>query len=224
MSFDHKEFDLIMSRVCHDLISPVSATMNGIELLQEYGGSEQDEIAAEANELVATSSKNISARLIFFRLAYGGAGSTSDFSIAKMGEIAEGFLLSRNIGFQFECADDLRDQRPETGMVKGILNMLAIAADSLPRGGEAGIITSNGIGDGQVNVEIFAAGDGANIPQSIKDSFNAGEIVGEADTKSILGVLAARITDRFGLKITVEEQQDRVSFHTRISMGEPPIG
>ncbi|RWL92157.1 MAG: histidine phosphotransferase, partial [Mesorhizobium sp.] len=60
---------LLCSRVCHDIISPVGAINNGLELLDE-GGADED-----AMKLIRQSAKNASARLQFARIAFGAAGS-----------------------------------------------------------------------------------------------------------------------------------------------------
>lgn len=60
---------LLCSRICHDIISPVGAINNGLELLEE-GGADEDAMA-----LIAASARNASARLQFARIAFGAAGS-----------------------------------------------------------------------------------------------------------------------------------------------------
>ena len=63
---------LLCSRVCHDVISPVGAIVNGLEVLED----EKDaEMRAFATELIKKSAKTASARLQFCRLAFGAAGS-----------------------------------------------------------------------------------------------------------------------------------------------------
>ena len=60
---------LIGSRICHDLISPIGAITNGLELLDLTGGAKGPEM-----ELIADSVGNAGARIRFFRIAYGAAG------------------------------------------------------------------------------------------------------------------------------------------------------
>ncbi len=73
---------LLCSKVCHDVISPVGAIVNGLELLEE----ERDaEMRAEALKLVQRSAKTASAKLQFCRLAFGAAGSAEPRSIPRCG-------------------------------------------------------------------------------------------------------------------------------------------
>jgi len=62
---------LIGSRICHDLISPIGAINNGLELLNMAGGQTGAEL-----DLISESVENASARIRFFRMAYGAAGNT----------------------------------------------------------------------------------------------------------------------------------------------------
>lgn len=68
-SIEPRLFELLNARLCHDLISPVSAINNGIELIQELG----EDPGGEALGLVATSAKETARKLQFFRLAFGSA-------------------------------------------------------------------------------------------------------------------------------------------------------
>ena len=69
--------ELLASRLCHDLISPVGAVNSGIELMTEFG----DDPDGESMQLVATSAKTASEKLQFFRIAYGNAGSGANIPL-----------------------------------------------------------------------------------------------------------------------------------------------
>ncbi|MDU9003228.1 histidine phosphotransferase family protein [Sedimentitalea todarodis] len=66
---NHNLASLIGSRICHDLISPIGAITNGLELLDMAGGMQGPEL-----ELISDSVGNAGARIRFFRIAYGAAG------------------------------------------------------------------------------------------------------------------------------------------------------
>src|SRR5216683_82523 len=63
---------LLCSRVCHDLISPAGAIVNGLEVLEE---SKDEETKTFALDLIKKSARTASARLQFCRIAFGAAGS-----------------------------------------------------------------------------------------------------------------------------------------------------
>ena len=71
---------LLCSRVCHDIISPVGAINNGLELLDE-GGADED-----AMNLIRASARNASARLQFARIAFGAAGAGLIANLAGLGQ------------------------------------------------------------------------------------------------------------------------------------------
>ena len=89
MQVDLKVVQLLSSRLCHDLVGPAGAVHNGIELFQEMGPDE----GAVALKMVATSVEQLSARLAFFRLAFGLGGlSGRKPPLAEARDLAQAFL------------------------------------------------------------------------------------------------------------------------------------
>ena len=81
---------LLCSRVCHDLISPVGAVVNGLEVLED---DNDEETKAFAMNLIKRSAQQASARLQFCRLAFGAAGSVG--AMIDLGEaLADTLALS----------------------------------------------------------------------------------------------------------------------------------
>src|SRR5499427_1117370 len=81
---------LLCSRVCHDLISPAGAIVNGLEVLEE---SKDEETRTFALELIKKSARTASARLQFCRLAFGAAGSSAaQIDLGDAEGMARGFL------------------------------------------------------------------------------------------------------------------------------------
>ena len=81
---------LLCSRVCHDLISPIGAIVNGLEVLDE---AKDEETKTFALDLIKKSAKNASARLQFCRLAFGAAGSAgAQIDLGDAENVARGFI------------------------------------------------------------------------------------------------------------------------------------
>src|SRR5215469_9964371 len=81
---------LLVSRLCHDLVSPVGAVVNGLEVLEDENDAA---MRADALRLVAASAEQASARLQFARLAFGAAGSAgAELDLAEVGRIVSGLL------------------------------------------------------------------------------------------------------------------------------------
>ena len=120
---------LLCSRVCHDLISPVGAIVNGIEVLEE---DKDEETRAFALDLIQKSARNASARLQFCRLAFGAAGSAgAQIETGDAEKVARGLLEDDKIKITWNLPRELKPKN----QVKLLLNMLIVAAGTIPRGG-----------------------------------------------------------------------------------------
>lgn len=118
---------LLCSRVCHDIISPVGAINNGLELLDE-GGADED-----AMRLIKTSARNASARLQFARIAFGAAGSAGMMIDTGDAEsVATAFVANEKPELEWRGGRALLPKNK----VKLILNMLLVANAAIPRGGK----------------------------------------------------------------------------------------
>lgn len=117
---------LLCSRVCHDIISPVGAINNGLELLDE-GGSDDD-----AMQLIRTSARNASARLQFARIAFGAAGSAGmQIDTGDAESVATAFLANEKPEFEWRGGRALLPKNK----VKLLLNLILVANAAIPRGG-----------------------------------------------------------------------------------------
>ena len=92
---------LLVSRVCHDLVSPVGAVVNGLEVLED-----ETDVAmrADALRLVALSAEQAAARLQFARLAYGAAGSAgAELDLSEVARIVEGLVKGGKVELQWQA-------------------------------------------------------------------------------------------------------------------------
>src|SRR5436853_727199 len=120
---------LLCSRVCHDLISPVGAIVNGLEVLDDNPKPEDREFALE---LIRKSAKTASARLQFCRLAFGAAGSSgAQIDLGDAQTMARGHSEDGKITITWNLPRLLLPKN----LVKLLLNMMVIAQQTIPRGG-----------------------------------------------------------------------------------------
>jgi len=157
---------LLCSRVCHDLISPVGAIVNGLEVLEE----EKDEATRTfALDLIKKSSNTASAKLQFCRIAFGAAGSAgAQIDLGDAEKIARGFFEDDKTKLAWNPPRALLAKN----RVKLLLNMLLIAGQAIPRGG---LITVDPIGAGDsMGFKVTAAGVNAKIQPATAALF-AGE-------------------------------------------------
>ncbi|HZD88685.1 MAG TPA: histidine phosphotransferase family protein [Pseudolabrys sp.] len=146
---------LLCSRVCHDLISPVGAIVNGLEVLEEEKDEETKQFALD---LIKKSSNTASAKLQFCRIAFGAAGSAgAQIDLGDGEKIARGFLEDEKT----KLAWNLPRLLLQKNRVKLLLNMLLIAGQCIPRGGQ---LTVDPIGEGEtMGFKVTATGPNAKI-------------------------------------------------------------
>jgi histidine phosphotransferase ChpT len=150
---------LLCSRVCHDLISPVGAIVNGLEVLAE---EKDEETKTFAMDLIKKSAATASAKLQYCRIAFGAAGSAgAQIDLGDAETIARGFLEDDKTKLAWNLPRALLAKN----RVKLLLNMLLIAGQTIPRGGK---ITVEAIGSGDATgFKVRAVGTNAKIPPGV---------------------------------------------------------
>ena len=146
---------LLCSRVCHDVISPVGAIANGLEVLE----SEQDpDMRGFAMELIKKSTATASARLQFCRLAFGAAGSAgASIDTGDAEGVARGLVADEKTKLHWNATRALLPKNK----VKLILNLVLIAGQCIPRGGVI-TVTIDGM-DAALAITVTATGTNAKL-------------------------------------------------------------
>jgi histidine phosphotransferase ChpT len=146
---------LLCSRVCHDVISPVGAIVNGLEVLD---GEQDEEMRAIAMNLIKKSAISASARLQFCRLAFGAAGSFgASIDTGDAEKVARDVFASDRTNLQWTATRRLASRNS----VKLLLNLCLIAAGSIPRGGVVTIDLSDS--EDAVTMRVEAKGANARL-------------------------------------------------------------
>lgn len=204
MRLDPGVLDLLLSRLLHDLIGPVTATVNGIELIEEFGDTNNDSIAQEALELISSSAKQSADRLSYFRIAFGGAGNGEEHNLETVRRLAGAYLASRKISFDFTT--DLGDgEKPGPGIAKTILAAIFLLADALPRSG--GIqLEINATEDWTTT--ITAQGPGALIEADNIAGLTGADTPVDLTTRSVIGAIVGQTASRFGIHLEVHGEAE----------------
>lgn len=192
---------LLCSRVCHDLISPVGAVVNGMEVLEE---TNDESTKAFALDLIKRSAAQASARLQFCRLAFGAAGSAgAEIDTGEAETVARGFIQDDKTALSWLLP---RTFQPKN-RVKLLLNMLVIAAAVIPRGGT---ITVEQVGEeGTPGFRVSASGGNMRVAQAVP-SLVRGESESPVDAHGIQPYYAGLLARACGLDLTVEPGPERV--------------
>ena len=131
MELDFRVLELLMSKVCHDLVSPVSAINNGVELIEDIGGSVVD----EAMKLIGDSAGQASRRLRLFRIAYGRAGSEESLPVKDVRQTAEQYLGHGKVTLNWLDGQPDASIAARKGVLKVLLNTLILGEEVLAYGG-----------------------------------------------------------------------------------------
>lgn len=192
---------LLCSRVCHDLISPVGAIVNGLEVLDDARNADDREFALD---LIRKSARNASARLQFCRLAFGAAGSAgAQIDTGDAENMTRGFLEDEKTKVAWNLARTLQPKN----RVKLLLNMLIIAQQTIPRGGTL-TVDAQGSGDAS-GFRIRAAGLNARLPQNIADQL-AGRHHGAIDAHAVQPYYTRLLAHASGLSASLSMDGDAV--------------
>ena len=193
---------LLCSRVCHDLISPVGAIVNGLEVLAE---GKDEATKTFALDLIKKSAGAASAKLQFCRIAFGAAGSAgAQIDLGDAETIARGFFEDDKTKLAWNLPRALLAKN----RVKLLLNMLLIAGQAIPRGGK---LTVDPIGTGaSMGLKVSAAGANAKVPPAVPPLLT-GEGGGEAlDAHRIQPFYAGLLAKSCGVKATMAMDGDAV--------------
>ncbi len=192
---------LISSKICHDVIGPVGAIYNGLEILDEDNDAEAKTYAMD---VIRNVTETASARLQFARFAFGAAGSAGaliDLGTAE--QISRGFVGSGKhkltwTGIQGYMIKD---------KVKLLLNLVASAITALPRGGEIAVSMA-----GSIEAPSFllrCKGQSARPPQHLTE-FITGSATAPLDAMTIQAYYTWRLAGTAEMRLEILKDGDDI--------------
>ena len=186
---------LLCSRVCHDIISPVGAIANGLELMDD---PETDAaMRATALDMVRSSAKTATAKLKFCRIAFGASGSAgAHIDMGEAGEIAKAFVGEEKTRLDWQAP---RENRPKAE-VKLLLNMLLLGIAGIPRGGTVTVSV-----EGR-SFKVSAKGQRAKVPQAMADVLAGQTPVDTLDARLVQPYYTRILAQSAGLVMSMELQ------------------
>ena len=192
---------LLCSRLCHDLLSPVGALNNGIELLAD----EQDpEMRERCLELLAESARATANKLKFFRLAFGaGGGFGEEIDTREARAALEGLYGADK---QTELGWMVADDKLPKGAVKLLLNLAMIAGDALVRGGRLDVGAERR--NGSLEMVIRAEGPRILLDPKLRDTIAKGHSGGEVEARAAGAWLAHTLAAEAGGTIRLSDAAD----------------
>lgn len=196
---------LLCSRVCHDIISPVGAISNGLELLDD------DDSDAETKEiamgLIRSSATNASTKLQFARIAFGAAGSAgSDIDTGDAQAVAVGYFGNEK-KTTLEWSGE-RAYMPKN-KVKLVLNLLLVALHAIPRGGNVVALIEDP--NGTPKITVTATGTKARVPPVLLD-FLSDTHEEQLDAHAVQPLYTLMLAEESNMEVSAVLQGESVIF------------
>jgi histidine phosphotransferase ChpT len=194
---------LLVSRVCHDLVSPVGAVVNGLEVLEDETDAA---MRADALRLVAASADQAAARLQFARLAFGAAGSAgAELDLSEVARIVQGLVAGSKVELHWQ----VHPLNWPKDWAKLVMNTVLVAMDCLPRGGTVTVETSSE--PGSPGFTIVAAGQVARLSADAEHAL-LGEPGVELDGRLIQPYLTYQLSRGVNAGLTTTSKEGEVRF------------
>ncbi|MBV9522546.1 MAG: hypothetical protein JO010_07120 [Alphaproteobacteria bacterium] len=189
VTIDLRILELLSARLCHEVVSPLGAIANGVELL----GEDDPEFVREAVSLIGHSARKAGRRLQFYRFAYGplsGGGTAGP----PPRELAAGLFEDGKVSC--EWSPEALARPPE--WQKLACNMAVVAAEALPRGGTVRIAVPAASG----GILVTAGGTTINVTDEAKAALDRRTALAELTSRSVHAYFTALLAQRLGAALT----------------------
>ena len=194
---------LLCSRLCHDLMSPVGALNNGVELLADETDPDMRE---KCLELLADSARASANKLKFFRLAFGAAGGFGEAIDTHEAQAAlEGLFGPER---RIEVGWSVAENKLPKGAVKLLLNLGLLAGDALVRGGRLDVGAENR--DGELELAIRAEGPRILLDPALRETLATGGSGGTVEPRAAAAWLAHSLAAEAGGSIRISDPSSDV--------------
>ena len=186
--------ELLNARLCHELVSPVGAINNGVELLDD----EDPDFVRDAIQLIGQSARKAGQRLQFYRFAYGTSSTASGSAAGNGRDLAAGLLE----GGKVRC-----DWSPEAATLpvdwqRLACNMLVLAAEILPRGG---VILVRPLRAGASGIEVAAEGESINVSPELRAALDRSAGIEQLTSRTVHAYFTAALALQLGAAVALAE-------------------
>lgn len=200
--------EILASKVCHDLISPIGAIANGIEFMEEMGPDAMD----DAIDLLKFSATQASAKLQAYRMAYGAGGG--DVSI-KPEDVHKSFgmfiELDKKITQDWDPHAPLGPEERSEGFSKLLMCALLLSCECLPKGGT---ICLSKAGDNLT--AITAQGEGAALKPPMDQALTNEMNQATLEPRYVHAYMCGLMAKKYGFELTViKNEGGTVAFHLK---------
>jgi len=182
---------LLCSRICHDLVGPIGALSNGIELMEL---EDDPAMAGDALDLLKMSANNAATRLKFLRLVFGASGGDAmPLAVSEARAAAQAFYADHRLTLDWPATDQAD---PAKNRVRLLLNLIMSAAFGMVRGGTLSVHLS------EAEVRVTGAHDRAELSDEVLSALTgARQAATVEDARIIEAFHAALLAEAEGMRI-----------------------
>lgn len=191
-AIEFRVLELINARLCHELVSPIGAINNGVELLDD----EDPDFVRDAIQLIGQSARKAGQRLQFYRFAYGTT-ATSRGGAGSGGDLAAGLLE----GGKVRCDWPAEASGLPVEWQRLACNMVVLAAEALPRGGTVLVRPLSA----EAGVEVTAEGEAVNVGAELRAALDPAAPAEQLTTRTVHPYFTARLALKLGTGVALVE-------------------
>ena len=196
MNIDHsiptRASEILISKICHDLVSPVGAVNNGIEFLNDMGADGlQDGLG-----LIEHSARQASVRLQLFRMCYGAGGSDAKTTGKMVYETFQNYVAGTKISMEWDLMNDMPDQDLPAGFMKVLLNTMVFVGEAMPKGGVVSVTMNDD------EMIVSGSGDLIKPKDGAIDALEGVISMEDLSPKSIHGYITYAYAQLFGVLLS----------------------
>ncbi|HEV7371959.1 histidine phosphotransferase family protein [Arenibaculum sp.] len=200
IDMDIRVAELLCSRLCHELVSPIGAINNGVELIEEMG----EDMTDEAIALIAHSAGQAARRLRLLRLAYGAAGAGGTAGFADAQQAASAYFTGGKISLDWppgRLPDALAERR---GAAKMLLNLLVLGEEALAYGGTLRVDADGG------GPSVVAEGRAAGLRPETRAALEGSVAVDALSPRTVHAFATGSFAASYGFRLDVVPGTERL--------------
>ena len=201
---------LMCSRLCHDLVGPIGAIGNGIEMLAE---EDDADMRQQALGLLAMSARQATGRLRFYRLAFGATGGDGTaVSLAEARAAALGLFEGEKVTIEWPVPPQ-GDPELQKNAVRLLLNLIVVAAATLMRGGNVGVDVAAGR-----PLTVTAAGQTVRLDPEAAATLDGARELADLDARGVQVFHTQALAKALGGGISLQQDgEQRITFKANLA-------
>ena len=197
----------VAARLCHDFISPASAIVSGIDLLED---PESQDMHGDAMSLITQSARKLAANLAFARVAFGASAAADTFDSRALKTLLDGVFAHVRAELAWEVALDSVNKPA----ARALLNLAQIGAGAMPTGGVATVTASQD--DGFITVKVQADSPKVRLRSEIAEGLR-GDALGDGLAGHwVQAYYVHRLVKEAGGAIDVDLDGERLTVSARV--------